>query len=76
MAQRSKFTVMISANYDATTDTLTFSFTDTPRPAVAEEAADEVWVRYNSSTHKIVTVEVLNFSKRAQAVFGPELTYS
>jgi hypothetical protein len=51
-------------------------FTATPQPAVAEEAADEVWVRYDPKTRRVITVEVLNFSARVGAAFGLSLTYT
>jgi hypothetical protein len=43
---------------------------------VAEEAADEVWVRYDPKTRRVITVDVLNFSSRVRAAFGPTLTYT
>lgn len=66
---------LIDVHYDRQGDILTFSFTKEPRPAVAEEAADEIWVRYDLDTHRVVTVDILNFSARVQAAFGPQLTY-
>jgi len=62
--------------YDRATDTLAFRFSETPRPAVAEEAGDEVWVRYESQTRRVVSVEVLNLSARVKEAFGPSLTYT
>lgn len=67
---------VIIARYDGQTDILTISFTPTPQPAVAEEAADEVWVRYDPETHRVITVDVLNFSLRVRAAFGPALMYT
>jgi uncharacterized protein YuzE len=67
---------VISVHYDDHADILTFSFTPTPQPAVAEEAADEVWVRYDPETRRVITVDVLNFSIRVRAAFGPALTYT
>lgn len=66
---------VISVHYDRADDILTFSFTRKPQPAVAEEAADEIWVRYEPDTGRVVTVDVLNFSERVNAAFGPQLTY-
>ncbi len=67
---------MINVCYDQGTDILTFSFTERPRPAIAEEAADEVWVRYDPETHKVITTDILNFSHRVRAAFGESLTYA
>jgi uncharacterized protein YuzE len=67
---------LISVHYDDQADILTFTFTKLPQPAVAEEAADEVWVRYDSKTRRVLTVDVSNFSARVRAAFGPRLTYS
>jgi hypothetical protein len=66
----------IRVAYDADEDTLTFNFTTMREPGVAEEAADEVWVRYDPDTRRVITVDVLNFSKRVQGVFGPNLLYT
>jgi hypothetical protein len=68
--------LVITVHYDEQADILTFAFTPTPQPAVAEEAADEVWVRYNPETHRVITVDVLNFSTRVYGAFGPALTYT
>jgi uncharacterized protein YuzE len=62
--------------YDDQADILTFTFTVVPQPAVAEEAADEVWVRYDPKTRRVVTVDILNWSARVRAAFGPTLTYT
>jgi len=76
MAKESKYSSMISAHYDDKTDILTFSFSKTPQPAVAEEAADEVWVRFDPTTHRVITVDVLNFSERVRTAFGAHLIYT
>lgn len=76
MAENQELPHVINVHYDGQADILTFTFTDTPQPAVAEEAADEVWVRYDPETHRVITVDVLNFSVRVRAAFGPALTYS
>ncbi|MDQ3249044.1 MAG: DUF2283 domain-containing protein [Chloroflexota bacterium] len=67
--------MMISTAYDPQSDILTFAFTATPQPALAEEAADDIWVRYDVKTHEVITVDVLNFSSRLHAAFGPALIY-
>ena len=76
MAQNAETRGMIAANYDQQADILTFAFTEKPQAAVAEEAADEVWVRYAPDTHRVVSVDVLNFSARVRAAFGPQLVYT
>lgn len=43
---------------------------------MVEEAADEVRVHYDPATHRVITMDVLNFSARVQAAFGPTLTYT
>ena len=67
---------VITVQYDDQADILTFSFREVPQPAVAEEAADEVWVRYDPKTRRVITVDVLNFSSRVRAAFSPSLTYT
>lgn len=67
---------MITVHYDEQTDILTFAFTEAPQAAVAEEAADEVWVRYDPATYRVITVDVLNVSVRVCAAFGSALTYT
>lgn len=76
MAENPECPSLISAHYDEQADILTFSFTKVPQPAMAEEAADEVWVRYDPKTRRVITVDVLNFSARVRAAFGPTLTYT
>ena len=76
MAENANLRELIGVHYDHQGDILTFSFTEEPQPAVAEEAADEIWVRYDPDTHRVVTVDILNFSARVRAAFGPQLTYA
>ncbi|NCO40975.1 MAG: hypothetical protein COZ06_35885 [Armatimonadetes bacterium CG_4_10_14_3_um_filter_66_18] len=76
MAAQSQTGPVVSVSYDQSSDILTFAFTPKPQPAVAEEAGDEVWVRYDPLTRHVVTVEVLNLGARVQAAFGPSLRYS
>jgi len=76
MAGNGDLKELIAVHYDPEGDILTFSFTRKPQPAVAEEAADEIWVRYDAETGRVVTVDILSFSARVQAAFGPQLTYS
>jgi uncharacterized protein YuzE len=76
MANERDFGQLMGVHYDNQGDILTFSFTTEPQSAVAEEAADEIWVRYDLDTHRVVTVDILNFSARVRAAFGPQLTYT
>ncbi len=75
MAESVDLSKLIDVRYDRQGDILTFYFTPEPQPAVAEEAADEIWVRYDLDTKRVVTVDLLNFSLRVRAAFGPQLTY-
>jgi uncharacterized protein YuzE len=74
MAEKATSAPWMLVQYDEQADILTFAFTASPQPAVAEEAADEVWVRYDPQTRRVLTVDVLNFSARVHAAFGPTLT--
>jgi uncharacterized protein YuzE len=76
MDQNEKISSLLNVSYDREGDILAFSFTKQPKPALAEETADDVWVRYDQKTKKVITVDVLNFSHRVQAAFGSSLTYS
>ncbi|MGE0084895.1 MAG: DUF2283 domain-containing protein [Desulfococcaceae bacterium] len=76
MDQNEKISSLLNVFYDREADILTFSFTKHPEPAIAEEAADDVWVRYDQKTKRIITVDVLNFSHRVAASFGAGLTYA
>jgi len=76
MAENNERSPVTGVQYDEQADILTFLFTDTPQPAVAEEAADEVWVRYDSQSHRVLTVDILNFSARVREAFGATLTYT
>jgi hypothetical protein len=76
MAENDERSPVTAVQYDPQSDILTSMFTQVPQPAVAEEAADEVWVRYDPQTHRVITVDVLNFSARVREAFGPALTYT
>ncbi|TMA53420.1 MAG: DUF2283 domain-containing protein [Deltaproteobacteria bacterium] len=76
MAENGERSPVIAVQYDAQADILTFAFTESPQPGVAEEAADEVWVRYDPQTRRVITVDVLNFSARVREAFGSALTYT
>jgi len=72
--QRSK--KYISVDYDNEGDILTYSFTKFPQIAIAEEAADDIWVRFDPETSKVITIDVLNFSSRLESAFGPSMKYT
>ena len=76
MAETSEHSLVKMVQYDPEADILSFSFTETPRSAVAEEAADEIWVRYDPQTRQVLSVDVLNFSARVREAFGPTLIYT
>ncbi len=76
MAQSHQPGVKITAHYDEQSDILTYAFVDKPQPAVAEEAANEIWVRFDPDSRRVITVDVHHFSKRVEEAFGPSLTYS
>ena len=75
MAGNGDLRELMDVRYDREGDILTFLFAKKPQPAVAEEAADGIWVRYETETGHVVTVDVLDFSSRVHAAFGPQLTY-
>jgi uncharacterized protein YuzE len=75
MAKEKPNSTAITVNYDAETDILTLIFTDTPQIGLAEEADDEIWVRYNPQTCHLLTMDVHHLSKRLQSTFGPDLIY-
>jgi uncharacterized protein YuzE len=66
----------IKVSYDQEADILTLNLAPESQPAVAEEAADEVWVRFDAQTHRVLTIDIHNFSKRLTEAFGPSLTYT
>jgi uncharacterized protein YuzE len=66
----------IDVSYDPKADILTVNLAPEPKPAVAEEAAEEIWVRFDAQTHRILTIDIHNFSKRLTAAFGSSLTYT
>jgi len=76
MAENDERSPIKAVQYDSQADILSFSFIDTPQSAVAEEAADEVWVRYELQTHQVISIDILNFSARVREAFGPTLVYT
>jgi uncharacterized protein YuzE len=65
----------LTVKYDAEQDILYLMFAEQAREAIAEEAADEMFIRFDPDTHEIVDIEFLNFSGRLEEVFGPEMKY-
>ncbi|MCA1553901.1 MAG: DUF2283 domain-containing protein [Chloroflexi bacterium] len=66
----------MKAYYDADEDILYLTFVAQAEASIAEEVADEVYVRFNPDTHKITTIEFLNMSARLIGAFGPELEFN
>jgi uncharacterized protein YuzE len=61
--------------YDVEQDILYLTFVEKAEASIAEEIADEVFVRFNPETHKIITIEFLNMSARLTDAFGAELKF-
>jgi len=76
MDEERNFNKNIKADYDTLGDILTYSFTQEPQPAIAEEAADDVWVRFDPESKKVITIDFLNFSSRLESIFGSSMKYS
>lgn len=74
MAQEAE-TKPLTVYYGEEQDVLYLSFSREAREGIAEEAGDEVFVRYNPLTKDIINVEFLNFRGRLVDVFGPDLKY-
>jgi uncharacterized protein YuzE len=74
MAEKREDVPVIAAHYDDQADILTVTVTDVPQAAIAEEAAEDVWVRYDPKTRRVITVDVLSCSARLRDAFGPALT--
>jgi len=65
----------IRVHYDAEQDIFYLLFTEKAQKALAEETDDEVFVRFDQDTRKVISVEFLNFQKRITNVFGKEMKY-
>lgn len=65
----------LSAQYDAEQDILYFLFGTKAQKALAEEMEDEVFVRYDPETRKVISIEFLNFNERITNIFGQETKY-
>ena len=60
----------IRVHYDAEQNIFYLLFTEKAQKALAEETDDEVFVRFDQDTRKVISVEFLNFQKRITNVFG------
>jgi len=76
MDKQQEFKKYIKVEYDKDGDILTYSFTKSPQIAIAEEALDDIWVRFDPDNNKVITVDVLNFSSRLESAFGPSMKYT
>lgn len=65
----------LKAYYDKEQDILYLTFTESARPAIAEEVGEEVFVRYEPETHAIVNIEFLNLSARLEQIFGADMRF-
>ncbi|MCD6294008.1 MAG: DUF2283 domain-containing protein [Deltaproteobacteria bacterium] len=65
----------IRVHYDTEQDIFYLLFTEKAQKALAEETDDEVFVRFDQDTRKVVSVEFLNFQKRITNVFGKGMKY-
>ena len=65
----------ISTHYDAEQDIFYLLFADKAQKALAEETDDEVFVRFDQDTRKVISVEFLNFQERITKIFGEEMKY-
>jgi|SaaInl8_200m_RNA_FD_contig_111_33918_length_1100_multi_3_in_0_out_0_2 uncharacterized protein YuzE len=75
MAETNSINQKIGVNYDSNADIMTFSFTSHPEPAIAEEIDDDIWVRYDQKSHKMISLDVLHFATRLKNTFGNSLIY-
>jgi uncharacterized protein YuzE len=76
MDEQHDFKKYINVDYDKDGDILTYSFTKFPQIAIAEEAIDDIWVRFDPENSKIITIDVLNFSSRLENTFGSSMKYT
>ncbi len=65
----------LTAQYDAEQDILYLLFTEKAQKAIAEETDDEVFVRYDPETRKVISLEFLCFQERVARIFGPDFRY-
>ena len=62
-------------HYDADQNIFYLLFAEKAQKAIAEEADDEVFVRFDQDTRKVISVEFLNFQERLINIFGKEMKY-
>ena len=65
----------IITEYDKDEDIYYLCFTDRAKEAIAEEAGNDVFVRFVPDTNEIVTIEFLNFRSRLESLFGKEFIF-
>ncbi len=65
----------LTAQYDAEQDILYLLFAAKAQKAIAEETDDEVFVRYDPETRKVISLEFLGFRERIANIFGPDIKY-
>jgi uncharacterized protein YuzE len=61
-------------SYYSPSDELNIHFGE-PRPSTSKEVADEVYVRFDSETHEIVGLTILNFRHRTTAAKSKTLSF-
>jgi len=61
-------------SYYSPSDELNIHFGE-PRPSISKEIADEVYVRFDSETHEIVGLTILNFRHRTIGAKGKTLSF-
>jgi len=61
-------------SYYSPSDELNIHFGE-PRPSISKEIADEVYVRFDSETHEIVGLTILNFRHKTAGAKGKTLSF-
>lgn len=61
-------------SYYSPSDELNIHFGE-PRPCISKEIADEVYIRFDSDTHEIVGLTILNFRHRTTGAKGKTLSF-
>ena len=75
MAETNPINQIIDADYDSNADIMTLSFTSHPKPAIAEEIDDDIWVRYDLQTHRMISLDVVHFATRIKNPVANSLIY-
>jgi len=65
----------LTAQYDSEQNILYLLFSSKAQKAIAEEMDDEVFVRYDPETRKVISLEFLNFQERISNILGPDVKY-